>query len=215
MTQASPERDRAGSPGMEDNRSRQSMGGGGGNSGSGRNNQLQQDSEEVFTIPSSSQWRSNGQDLNQLTYFLLSSYLPITGRLCIAATSGAWILGIHSTHRSYASLVLGSLSTPGKRLSGIFENCTPPAQSVYPSEHGRHSTPKPIVCHWSWARFWFHRRRTALRTRRLQCLIMAIYRLKHTRSPLVLTHSRTNSDATISHDSGINIKCVSNADDGF
>lgn len=55
MTQASPERDRAGSPGMEDNRSRQSMGGGGGNSGSGRNNQLQQDSEEVFTIPSSSQ----------------------------------------------------------------------------------------------------------------------------------------------------------------
>lgn len=48
MTQASPERSRAGSPnGMEDNRSRQSMGHGGGNNGSGRNNQLQQDSEEV------------------------------------------------------------------------------------------------------------------------------------------------------------------------
>lgn len=47
MTQASPERSRAGSPGMEDNRSRQSMGGGGGNIGSGRNNQLHQESEEV------------------------------------------------------------------------------------------------------------------------------------------------------------------------
>lgn len=48
MAQASPERSRQGSPnGMEDNRSRQSLGGGG-NCGSGRNNHSQSDSEEVL-----------------------------------------------------------------------------------------------------------------------------------------------------------------------
>lgn len=51
MAQASPERSRQGSPnGMEDNRSRQSLGPGGGNSGSGRNNHSQQESEEVCWI---------------------------------------------------------------------------------------------------------------------------------------------------------------------
>lgn len=51
MTHASPERSRAGSPnGMEDNRSRQSMGTGGVGCGSGRSNQLAQESEEVGSV---------------------------------------------------------------------------------------------------------------------------------------------------------------------